>query len=264
MFGRKTSQSERAFKTVPKGPAGKRCYAIGDVHGRLDLLKGLLASIADHNRQRPQRKTTIVMLGDLIDRGPDSRGVIDHLRNPPEMGASFVFLKGNHEEMLLRGLSGDSTTLTKWIGLGGDQCIKSYGVEPGSLLGQPPETVEAILTAHIPLSHIRFLEGFSDSARFGDYLFVHAGIRPGLRLEDQRPTDLRWIRKEFLSSELAHEFLVVHGHSVTTEVEQRNNRIGIDTGAYRSGILTAICIEDEKTEFLQYKGAPDPSFATRN
>lgn len=260
MFGRKTDQSELAARRRPKGPAGKRCYAIGDVHGRLDLLKGLLSEIDSHNRARPPSKTTIVMLGDLIDRGPDSRGVIEFLRNAPDIGAGFVFLKGNHEEMLLRGLAGDPTTLTKWIALGGDQCVKSYGVEPGSLLGQSPETVESILASRIPLSHIRFLESFLDSARFGDFLLVHAGIRPGIPLEQQRPADMRWIRKEFLSSTVRHDYLVVHGHSVTIEVETHPNRIGIDTGAYRSGLLTAVCIEGDQTEFIQYQGEPDPSF----
>lgn len=259
MFGQKTGQSRSAARR-PKGPPGKRCYAIGDVHGRLDLLTGLFDAIDTHNRARPARSTTIVMLGDLIDRGPDSRGVIDFLRNPPDIGASLVLLKGNHEEMLLRGLGGAPATLTKWIALGGDQCVRSYGVEPGALLGQPPEAVESILATHIPLSHIRFLEGFVDSARFGDFLFVHAGIRPGLPLEQQRPADLRWIRKEFLSSSLRHDYVVVHGHSVTTEVEHLPNRIGIDTGAYRSGLLTAVCIEGDRTEFVQYQGQPDPSF----
>ena len=260
MFGRKPQSLSAVQGGSRKGPPGKRCYAIGDVHGRLDLLEGLFDIIRDHNKSRPKRQTTIVMLGDLIDRGPDSRGVIEFLRRPPEVGANLVCLKGNHEEMLLQGLSGNPDTLRKWVALGGDQCVKSYGIEPGSLLGQPADQVESILAAHIPLDHIEFLESFSDSARFGDFLLVHAGIRPGLPLNEQSPRDLRWIRKEFLTSDAQHEFLVVHGHSVTVDIEQRENRIGIDTGAYRSGLLTAVCIEDDQTEFVQYQGAADPSF----
>jgi hypothetical protein len=143
------------------------------------------------------------------------------------------------------------------LATGGRDCARSYGVDPILLDGQPEEIVEHNLANAIPRSHLAFLASLPDTARFGDYLLVHAGIRPGVDLAAQRPADLRWIRKGFLEADDDHGFLVVHGHSVALEIEKRANRVGIDTGAYRTGILTAMWIEDEEHGFLQAVGAPD-------
>jgi serine/threonine protein phosphatase 1 len=243
--------------SVRRGAPGKRCYAIGDIHGRLDLLDLLLREIEQHNAARPARETIVVSLGDIIDRGPHSRAVVERLMQPLPFAARLICLKGNHEEMLVRGLGGETQLLRTWLATGGRDCARSYGVDPILLDGQPEEIVEHNLANAIPRSHLAFLASLPDTARFGDYLLVHAGIRPGVDLAAQRPADLRWIRKGFLEADDDHGFLVVHGHSVALAIEKRANRVGIDTGAYRTGVLTAMWIEDEEHGFLQAVGAPD-------
>jgi len=154
-----------------------------------------------------------------------------------------VFLLGNHEEVLLRILGGDAELITKWRWFGGTECLESYGLDSSELAGlTSAEALEAVRKA-IPPEHVEFLESFVDTFRFGDYLFVHAGIRPGIELDQQRQSDLRWIREPFLLDARDHGFVVVHGHTITADIDERPNRIGIDTGAYRSGVLTALAIE---------------------
>ena len=155
----------------------------------------------------------------------------------------LVLVLGNHEEVLLRILAGDAQLITKWRWFGGSECLQSYGVEPARFAHLSDEQALSIVRAAIPKEHVRFLETFVDSCRFGDYLFVHAGIRPGVELEQQSQNDLRWIREPFLLDDRDHGFVVVHGHTISEEVELLPNRIGIDTGAYRSGVLTALAIE---------------------
>jgi serine/threonine protein phosphatase 1 len=227
----------------PAGARGYRAYAVGDIHGRVDLLEHLLAKIHADLQRRPARKTLLVFVGDLIDRGPSSAQVIERLRCYRRDGVRPVFLLGNHEEVMLRALGGDSTVVESWLQFGGLQCLQSYGVALAKLRGRSAEEVIEIVRAVVPREHIEFLETFADSCRFGDYLFVHAGIRPGIEVDQQSQSDLRWIREPFLFDERDHGFLVVHGHTITDEVEERPNRIGIDTGAYRSGVLTALAIE---------------------
>jgi serine/threonine protein phosphatase 1 len=227
----------------PAGASGYRAYAVGDVHGRLDLLEELLAKIHAELQHRPARKTLLVFVGDLIDRGPSSAQVLERLRTYRREGIEPVFLLGNHEEVLLRILRGDSALITKWRWFGGSECLESYGVDPHQFTNISDEQALQLVGRAIPKEHIRFLESFVDSCRFGDYLFVHAGIRPGVPLEEQRQSDLRWIREPFLLDDSDHGFVVVHGHTISSEVEERPNRIGIDTGAYRSGVLTALAIE---------------------
>ena len=247
-------------RPTPRGPAGKRCYVIGDVHGRLDLLEQLFDTIAAHDATRPRRDTSIVLLGDLIDRGPDSRGVIDLVRRGPPFPARLIALKGNHEDMLVRGLSGAPQGLANWLQVGGADCARSYGVAVGALIGQTPEAMAETLLQAIPSRDLAFLAALPDSARFGDYVLVHAGVRPGLTFEEQSPQDMRWIRKPFLESRQDFGFVVVHGHSVSPGVEERANRIGIDTGAYRTGLLTSLWIEDDQRGFLQVQGPEDTRF----
>jgi len=227
----------------PAGAPGYRAYAVGDVHGRLDLLEELLAKIHAELQHRPARKTLLVFVGDLIDRGPSSAQVIERLRTYRREGIRPVFLLGNHEEVLLRILQGDSQLITKWRWFGGSECLQSYGVDPDQFAHLTDEQALALVREAIPREHVEFLESFVDSCRFGDYLFVHAGIRPGVELDQQRQADLRWIREPFLLDETDHGAIVVHGHTITSEVDERPNRIGIDTGAYRTGVLTALAIE---------------------
>jgi serine/threonine protein phosphatase 1 len=230
----------------PSGPSGWRAYAIGDVHGRFDLLERLLGDIHSDLRHRPARRALLVFVGDLIDRGPQSAEVVEHLRRYRRHGVKTTFLLGNHEEVLLRILGGDSALIAKWCSFGGAQCLQSYGVDARKLAKlDEAEALETVRKA-IPKAHVDFLESFADSCRFGDFLFVHAGIRPGVEIDQQRQSDLRWIREPFLLDDTDHGFVVVHGHTITSEVEVRPNRVGIDTGAYRTGVLTAVAIESDR------------------
>jgi serine/threonine protein phosphatase 1 len=237
-------------KRAYSGPPGKRLYAVGDVHGRLDLALELLELIARDAWGR-DREILLVFLGDLIDRGPNSRGVLELARGQPLSGARTLCLKGNHEEMFARGLGGEASVLPQWLDYGGYECAQSYGVEVGALFGRSPEELEATLLQAVPASHIRFAQDLPDSIRFGDYVLAHAGVRPGVKLEDQTPRDLRWIREGFLESEADFGFRVVHGHSISLQVEERANRICVDTGAYMSGVLTACWIDGAEVGFLQ-------------
>jgi serine/threonine protein phosphatase 1 len=227
----------------PAGARGYRAYAVGDIHGRVDLLEHLLAKIHSDLQRRPARKTLLVFVGDLVDRGPSSAQVIERLRCYRRDGIETVFLLGNHEEVLLRVIQGDSSVVDSWLKFGGLECLQSYGVKLSAIRGRSAEHIVELVRATVPREHVEFLESFADSCRFGDYLFVHAGIRPGIEIDQQTQSDLRWIRDPFLYDETDHGVVVVHGHTISDEVEERTNRIGIDTGAYRSGILTALAIE---------------------
>ena len=227
---------------------------MGDIHGRLDLLEELLARIDEDLKAHPARKALLVFVGDLIDRGPHSAQVVERLRTYRRHGVKTVFLLGNHEEVLLRILRGDAALIGKWRWFGGAECLQSYGLDPKRLPKSNDRTLEAVRAA-VPKEHVEFLESFADTCRFGDYLFVHAGIRPGVELEQQSQTDLRWIREPFLLDDTDHGFTVVHGHTITTKVEERQNRIGIDTGAYRTGVLTALVIDGAERRFLDTAAA---------
>lgn len=239
---------------LPSGPPGARAYAIGDVHGRLDLLRDLLEQIDEDSRTRPCEREFVVLLGDLIDRGPDSAGVIELLRSIRGSLPNPVFLMGNHEEMLLRVLGGESDRFWDWMRFGGYECAQSYGVAVGRLATLDAAAAAADVRAAIPPEHVAFVESFADSFRFGDYLFVHAGIRPGIPLEKQTIADLRWIREDFMRSTVRHPQMVVHGHTISADPDEQPNRIGIDTGAYASGKLTAICLEGTSRKYLSTTG----------
>ena len=236
------------------GPDDQRVYAVGDVHGHLDLLDALLAQIEDDILDRPVATIGLVFLGDLIDRGPDSAGVVERLCSLHHFPAKALFLKGNHEEVLLRVLNAEPGLAYDWLGFGGDACAESYGVPATALQVMSEQRIADMLRAAIPRKHVEFLEGFGDTFRFGDYLFVHAGIRPGVPIEQQQPQDLRWIRQPFLADGHDHGCMVVHGHTISDGVDQRANRIGIDTGAYRTGILTAAVIEGSDLRFIATSG----------
>ena len=239
----------------PAGARGWRAYVVGDLHGRHDLLEQLLDKIHQDIEQRPTRKILLVFVGDLIDRGPNSAQVVERLRTYERSGVRTVFLLGNHEEVLLRILGGEADLITKWRWFGGSECLKSYGVDADQLTGLTDEEALGVIRGAIPKAHVEFLESFDDSCRFGDYLFVHAGIRPGVEFDQQRQSDLRWIREPFLFDETDHGFVVVHGHTIRPEVEVRPNRIGIDTGAYQSGVLTALAIDGSDSWLLDTRTA---------
>jgi len=241
----------RTSRQRPKGARGCRAYVIGDVHGRLDLLERLLAEIERDLVERPSRKALLVFLGDLIDRGPHSAQVIERLRTYGVPGLRTVFLLGNHEEVLLRILAGDAALITQWRWFGGAECLESYGVEPSAIAQLDDQAALEAVRAAIPKEHAEFIGSFVDTCRFGDYLFVHAGIRPGVMVEEQVQSDLRWIREPFLLDDTDHGCVVVHGHTISEEIDERQNRIGIDTGAYRTGVLTALVIEGEQRRYLQ-------------
>lgn len=237
-------------KSPPRTPRGHRAYVVGDVHGRLDLLERLLSLIERDVQARPARKTLLVFLGDLIDRGPDSSGVVERLRTYHHDRLKPYFLAGNHEEVLLRLLAGERGLLSSWLKFGGAECLESYGLDPKGLRDAHERTALASIRQVVPQEHARFLANFADTLSFGDYLFVHAGIRPRVDLSLQSQSDLRWIRSPFLDDDGDHGLIVVHGHTISPSVEKRANRIGIDTGAYRSGVLTALGLEGEEQWIL--------------
>jgi serine/threonine protein phosphatase 1 len=244
---------QRPSPPSSSGPRGHRAYVVGDIHGRLDLLEQILAKIDADLKARPVRKTLLVFVGDLIDRGPNSAQVIERLRTYRRAGVRPIFLLGNHEEVLLRILGGDRSLISSWLRFGGIQCLKSYGVDATALGSLDEAAILTAIRAAVPQKHVEFLESFLDTCRFGDYLFVHAGIRPGVELELQSQTDLRWIREPFLLDGSDHGFTVVHGHTISSAVEERANRIGIDTGAYRTGVLTALVIDGPERRFIDTK-----------
>ena len=251
---RKLVQNTQPIKEY-SGPPLKRAYAIGDVHGRLDLLEQLIknikADIEEQNKAISEAiESHIIFLGDLIDRGPDSKGVVEFLMSFQPDFAKVHLISGNHEESLVRALSGEPELISSWLDHGGKPTALSYGVDPGAILYQTANAQEYILCSAIPKSHIRFLSSFSESVQFGDYFCVHAGIRPGVPIHEQDINDLRWIRGEFLDSEQDHGLVVVHGHTIVEEVVDKSNRIAVDTGAYKSGILSAICLEGKSRRVL--------------
>lgn len=227
-------------------PSGERVYAIGDVHGRLDLLASLIAAIRRDNDARPMAEVRVVLLGDLVDRGPASADVLTWCQALAARHDRFIVLKGNHEAVLVDALDGSFPALAFWLRHGGDATLASCGVAADLAGGGASLELMAAAKAHVPADTIAWLRDLPLTLRRGDCLFVHAGIRPGVPLSRQTPTDLLWIRDDFIESTAVHPYLVVHGHTIEDgEPCVRNGRLGIDTGAYRTGRLTAACIEGD-------------------
>jgi serine/threonine protein phosphatase 1 len=242
LFGRKTSPE------APNGriPEGRLVVAVGDTHGRLDLFERLWPQIEDVARLSSARQRTLVFLGDYIDRGLQSRELIDRLiAGFP--GFETVFLKGNHDETLLQFLD-DPKLGEVWRNFGGIETLRSYGIErkPGEDWAQ----TRAEFAERLPAAHLEFFRSLQLHHACGDYLFVHAGVRPGLLLDHQSEQDLLWIRDEFLNSTMSFGRIVVHGHTPERQHVVRANRIGIDTGAYMTGVLTALVLEGREQRFL--------------
>lgn len=243
----------RLVATTPRPavPAGLRVYAIGDVHGRSDLLDVLLERIRRDDAARPAAETHLVFLGDLIDRGPDSRGVVERVMALRERAERVHVLKGNHEEVFLQTLDGDAGAMRLFARIGGRETLASYGIGDEEFDNGSYDELVRRAARKVPPSHRDFLAAAEDCLILGDYLFVHAGIRPDVDLEAQSAKDMRWIRGEFLDFEGELNKVVVHGHSVADEVQEHPHRIGIDTGAFRTGKLTALALEGEERWFLQ-------------
>ena len=216
-------------KDAPLPSVGEdvRVYAIGDIHGRDDLL------------------------GDLVDRGPGSAQVVERAMELAQSGGNVRFLKGNHEEMFIAAARGGAQAARFFRRIGGIETLASYGLKPDESNAMGDEALARWMLAHIPRDHVDFLDDFEDCLTMGDYLFVHAGVRPKVKLEAQRPADLRWIKGDFLNHGRRFDKMIVHGHNISEAVDIRPNRIGIDTGAYRSGRLTAIGLEKDRRWFLQ-------------
>lgn len=224
-------------------PDGQRVYAIGDIHGCLDLLDDLLGRIEADDAARGDAQTQLVFLGDLVDRGPDSAGVVARLIEIAEQRGHARFILGNHEEIFLRALGGDLEALRLFVRIGGRETILSYGISERDYERTDYEELLELIRAHVPQRHIDFLKSFEDRVEVGDYVFVHAGLRPGVPIEEQRRGDMRWIRSTFLDTDWDFGKLVVHGHSISDNVVERPNRLGIDTGAFATGRLTALGLE---------------------
>ncbi|HLW27881.1 MAG TPA: metallophosphoesterase family protein [Kiloniellales bacterium] len=232
-------------------PKGTQIYAIGDVHGEATLLDLLLEEICKDAQARPAERRLLIYLGDYVDRGPDSRGVLDRLIAPPPDGFERLCLMGNHEEMLLCCLKGTPQVTMRWLLYGGEETCRSYGVDPS----QNPEVVAEEVRRAMPQEHKELLHSLKLSHQEGDYFFAHAGIRPGVPLDQQRREDLIWIRKLFSQSQEDHGCVVVHGHSAVPAPENLPNRINVDTGASYGNALTAVALQDEERRFLQISAA---------
>ncbi len=237
---------------VPEGPPDTRIYAIGDIHGRLDLLQLLHGMIERDAAEVEGKRKLLIYLGDYVDRGSSSCQVVDYLLGDPLPQFDIIRLRGNHEEMLLSFLD-DPEFAPMWMINGGEATLSSYGIGEmqGETIEQRNRNIQAALKERLPRAHVEFFHSLGLHHVAGDYLFVHAGVLPGVALEEQVVEDLLWIRGEFIKSDADHGKCVVHGHTVVDEPEIRENRIAIDTGAYFSNILSCLVLDGGERRFLQ-------------
>lgn len=234
-------------KNSAAAPNGKRVYAVGDIHGCAGLLDKLMDIIAEDAAEAEAAR--IVFLGDYVDRGPDSKGVIDRLLEIQESRPDTVFLKGNHEALLLDFLS-DPEDMFHWLDWGGEETLHSYGLE--DILARAPEELGAEFAKALPAEHENFLKSLPLTHIEGDYLFVHAGLRPGVALEDQDEEDMLWIRKRFQNAVRSERppYTIIHGHQPVKAPVDKGWRVDVDTGACWSGKLTAVVLENKSRRFL--------------
>ncbi len=238
----------RTHQRQPRLPEGLRIYAIGDVHGRADLLGQLFGLIDADLARRPAERTLHVMLGDYVDRGPASRAVIDAILARADR-RELVALKGNHDALLLQALD-EPTSIGDWLLMHGVETLASYGLTSASVAGGKLSDLSRAFAMALPPSHLEFFRRLRPSFLCGDFFFAHAGVRPGIDLGRQSERDLLWIRQDFLRHEGDFGKVVVHGHTPVRDVERRRNRIGIDTAAYATGKLTALVIEDDDLRLI--------------
>ncbi len=248
----KKSKTDKQGAPTYAMPEGEIVYAIGDVHGCFEAMKDLLLKIKQDRAQRSEAKSTIVFLGDLIDRGPASKEVLEFLIRFKPSWSNVAYLRGNHEEVMLDVLNGNISAMRSWFEFGGKECARSYGVTNLGQLHINPDHIMMALQRNVPAAHLTFMDSFSDAFAFGDYLLVHAGIKPKVSIEDQSPHDMRWIRSSFLDYKKPHPVKVVHGHSVVDDgPENHSNRIAVDTGAHKGRPLTAVRLCAGEEVFLQ-------------
>ena len=247
LLGRKASAIAN-----PRVPGGSRVYAVGDIHGRRDLIEKMHDLIAADDAGSGAPRKVVVYLGDYIDRGEESRQVVDFLLDNPLPGFENIYLKGNHEDSLIKFL-GDTSIGPGWMFYGGDSTLYSYGVTASSISQDQRslEQMQAHLKRNLSARHLEFYQTLKTGHIEGDYCFVHAGVLPGVPLDEQKEENVLWIRGEFLDSKANHGKVVVHGHTIRPEPEVLPNRIGIDTGAYSSGILTCLALEEDSKSFLR-------------
>lgn len=234
-------------------PPGRILYAVGDIHGECALLEQLLDRILeDAATAGAGQAATIIFLGDYIDRGPDSRGVLERLSGRPPAGVEWRFLRGNHEQALLDFLT-DPEAASAWLRFGGVETLASYGLlaPPGTLDPKRLEALASQLEERLPPRHLDFLRRCEMMAVVGDYAFVHAGVDPALPLDQQRPEDLLWMREGFIDRPVRGGHVIVHGHTVVETPLVEGNRIAIDTGAYATGRLTAVVLAGRERRILQ-------------
>jgi serine/threonine protein phosphatase 1 len=236
------------FRKKAAIPGGERVYAVGDIHGRADLLDNLLQLI-EKDCEGTCERVSLIFVGDYIDRGPNSKEVVDRLLDLPQR-FSCIFLRGNHDQTLLNFLH-DHRVYPQWQAFGGVETILSYGVSLPSFDDEKAYlAVQAEFARKLPATHRNFFETLQSSIQIGDYYFVHAGVRPGIPLDQQSPEDTLWIRDEFLRTSVDFGKIVVHGHTPENRPSRRANRIGIDTAAFASGRLTALRLKDSTVCFL--------------
>lgn len=248
-------KTERA---AARTPDGMRIYAVGDIHGRADLLEQLQQQIELDAAQHPGKDRHLIFLGDYVDRGPQSREVLERLSNQPPAGVTTHCLMGNHEQAMLRFLA-DPAGFAQWLEYGGLATIESYTSGQWRMDTDDVVDLAAALNDAVPAHQLAFLKGLELYLCFGDYLFVHAGIRPGVPLKAQQTEDLLWIRGEFLSATSPHPFMVVHGHHVGDAIDVRKNRICVDTGAYATGCLSCLILDgSERFRMDTRQGGPVP------
>ena len=227
-----------------------RIYAVGDIHGRADLLDHLHTLIDADFAERSTSVVHLIYLGDYVDRGPDSARVLEQLATGPSDFVTVTLLRGNHEEMLLRFLK-EPALGAAWRQLGGSETMHSYGIDVSRVFKDEGYAgLSKRLNEAIPPSHMALLESLESSTTIGDYFFCHAGVRPGIALEQQQPEDLTWIRAPFLEAKEDFGKVIVHGHSPTNQPDFRDNRINIDTGAYATGRLTCLVLEGTTRRIL--------------
>ena len=234
---------------MPSVPEGTRYYVIGDIHGRLDLYHAMIGAIESDDASRPSADTHVILLGDLVDRGPDSAGVVARTR-AWQAQRSVRVLAGNHEEMFLNAFD-KPEVLRHFLKHGGRETVLSYGLSKKQFNAMNLDELFALMPQLIPQSERDYIASFEEMIVAGDYLFVHAGIDPVVPLSEQKRSDLLWIRDRFLNHEGPLDKVVVHGHTIFNRVMDCGNRIGIDTGAFRSGVLTALVLEDNQRRVIQ-------------
>jgi len=253
LFGRKRTLE------APPSTGGRLIYAIGDIHGRMDVLSPLVHDIAvDAAATNPVESPLLILLGDYVDRGPESRQVVDLiLRLQADSFFEVAPLKGNHEEALLQFLDEPEFAPT-WIEHGGGATLTSYGVQPVAARAAPEAwvAVRDAFDKALPAAHRRFYQQLKLFRVVGDYAFVHAGVRPGVALKAQTTQDLLWIRYEFLNNRGRHDKVIVHGHTPAEEPQMLKHRLGLDTGAYATGVLTAVRLYGAEQRLMQARARP--------